>query len=65
MNTSNRLKGPLSPNYYTKVIDGLIKKDKELIGSSTKLYINSQLHRERFRIWQTLLTIYQHLPKVL
>lgn len=54
----------LTPGYYTKFLNHLIRKDKGLIGSYSKLYINSQLHRERFRLWQTLILIYPRLNKV-
>ena len=63
-NKSRKEAGPLQPVYFTKLIESLIRKDKDLIGNSTKLYINSQIHRERFRLWQTLLSVYSRLSQV-
>ena len=52
----------LEEGFFNKLVDQLIAKERELNSSSkTKPSINSVLHRERFRILQSLLSI---LPKL-
>lgn len=51
----------LTEEFFTHFINRLIEKDKKILEGNTKLYINSLVHRERFRIWQTILTL---LPKI-
>ncbi|CAF0769437.1 unnamed protein product, partial [Brachionus calyciflorus] len=51
----------LSERFYTFFLNSLIDKDKLILNGNLKLYINSLVHRERFRIWQTILTLFQKL----
>ena len=51
----------LDQNFYNNFILRLIQKDKTILKGVTKLYINSLVHRERFRLWQIIITI---LPKL-
>lgn len=48
----------LSSNFISLLLRKLIQKDKILLDGNTKLYINSLVHRERFRLWQTLLSLF-------
>jgi tRNA G18 (ribose-2'-O)-methylase SpoU len=51
----------LNSIFYSSFIEKLIYKDKSLADSNQKLFINSLVHRERFRLWQVILVI---LPKL-
>jgi hypothetical protein len=51
----------LNENFFKTFLHKLIEKDEQIIGSSHKFYINSMAHRERFRLWQSLLAL---LPKL-
>ena len=50
----------LNKEYFTKFLKSLLEKDRALIYNCHKFNINSLLHRERLRLWQTILTL---LPK--
>ncbi|RNA18150.1 putative methyltransferase TARBP1 [Brachionus plicatilis] len=54
-------KSGLDENSYTLLLNKLIEKDKLILDGNLKLYINSLVHRERFRIWQTLLTLLEKI----
>jgi hypothetical protein len=51
----------LDQKFYNNLIQRIIEKDKTILKGVTKLYINSLVHRERFRLWQIIITI---LPKL-
>ena len=51
----------LNENFFTTFLKKLIEKDKFVLSVNQKFYINSQIHRERFRLWQTIITL---LPKI-
>lgn len=51
----------LEESFFDKLVDSLMKRERELNASKLKPSINSVLHRERFRILQTLMSI---LPKL-
>ena len=41
----------------------MIEKDEKIVGASQKFYINSMAHRERFRLWQSLLALFSRFNK--
>jgi hypothetical protein len=47
----------LSDQFFTEFIISLIEKDRACQCGNQKLYTNSLVHRERFRLWQCILTI--------
>lgn len=50
----------LNNTFYDKLINAIIQKDQEFSEGKQKLYINSLVHREKFRLWQSILIL---LPK--
>lgn len=52
---------PLTDNFINLLLNKLIEKDQLILDGNIKLYINSLVHRERFRIWQTLLTLLERI----
>lgn len=53
----------LDDKFYGKLLDKLIEKDNYLVEGNTRLFINSLVHRERFRLWQFILTFLTKLNK--
>ena len=54
----------LDDGFYGEFIRKLIEKDRKCQCGNLKLYTNSLVHRERFRLWQCVLTILPRLNKV-
>ncbi len=54
----------LSDPFLSLFLQKLIERDAAILGENQKYYINSQAHRERFRLWQTILTLLPILPIV-
>ena len=50
----------LNKEYFTNLLKQILGIDRLILNSSQKLHINSLMHRERLRLWQTILTL---LPK--
>ncbi len=50
--------------FFDTLIQKTIEKDKNLTKENQKQYINSLLHRERFRLWQFVLILLPRLNKV-
>jgi hypothetical protein len=53
----------LNKQFFHVFLLKLIEKDEQIISGSQKFYINSMAHRERFRLWQTLLTLFPKIDK--
>jgi len=51
----------LNEHYYSELIRKLIAKDESLAETNQKLFINSLVHRERFRLWQVVLVMLNKL----
>ncbi len=51
----------LDQKFYNNLIQRIIEKDKTILKGVTKQNINSLVHRERFRLWQIIITIFPKL----
>lgn len=54
----------LNEKFFKTFVENVIEKDKEFSFGNQKLYINSLVHRERFRLWQSVLAILPRLNEV-
>ena len=54
----------LNDDFYAEFIKLVIEKDKKCQSGNLKLYTNSLVHRERFRLWQSILIILPRLNQV-
>jgi hypothetical protein len=55
----------LTDQFFNEFIKTVFEKDRQCQRGNLKLYTNSLVHRERFRLWQCILIILPRLNEVI